>query len=110
MDFEMREGIDEETQDRQWDFMIKDGKLETVDHNYAERQKAIVASFIQYGTVPQMPTFGCQWAELLTGQTTPQALHAQIRNNIMAAVGGMKFVPKFSSNGKELVVEIKEAV
>lgn len=109
MDFEMDDYNSEDTQERVWDFSVKDGKLQVIDHSEAEAQRAVIATFVQRGTVPNLETFGVQWAELLTGQVTPQALNAQIRNSISSVIDGMKYVPKYSMSNGKLLVEVKAA-
>lgn len=109
MDFEMNDYYDKDTQEHVWDFAITKGNLGVVDHSESEFQRAVIATFIQRGTVPQIQGFGNQWAELLTGQVTPQQLNAQIRDSIASVVDGMKFVPKYSMKDGKLIVEIKEA-
>jgi len=107
MDFEMRDYVDGKT--GMWDFAIKNGMLQTVDHSTAEKQRAIVATFIQRGTVPNLESFGVQWAELLTNQVSPQQINAQVRESISSVVDGMKFMPKYSMKDGRLVVEVKAA-
>lgn len=110
MDFEMTERVEKDTQETIWDFTVKDGMLATVDHSEADFQRAVIATFVQRGTVPEMETFGNQWAELLTSQVTPQQLNAQIRDSISKVVSGMRYVPSYKMEGGKLLVEIKEAV
>ena len=44
-----------------WDFKVKDGFLQVVDHNEATEQRSFVATYFQRGKVPQMPSAGNQW-------------------------------------------------
>lgn len=107
MDFEMQNVKESSSQEVLWDFMIKDGKLCTVDYTQADEQRAVIATFLQRGTIPQLPSTGNQWAELLTGQTTPQQLNAQVRNSIMDMTGGLKYLPKYTEVEGQLMVEVK---
>lgn len=107
MDFELVDYVDPVSQDRTWDFSIKDGFLKWVDHAEADFQRAVVATFMQRGTFPQMAGFGNQWAETLTGQVAPQILNAQVRESIASVTGGMRYMPKYSMSNGSLLVEVK---
>lgn len=107
MDFEMVDYLDHETQDKVWDFKVKDGVLHVVDHYKSEEQRAIIASYIQRGTIPQLQAFGVQWAELLTSQVSPQQINVQIRESISSVVDGLKFVPEYKMENGKLLVDIK---
>lgn len=108
MDFEMSSRYDADTQENYWDFTIKNGRLQVIDHNESEEQRAIIATFLQRGSVPQAPSLGNQWTELLTGAVMPQELNSQIRNTIISLTGGIKFLPKYESKDGKLYVEVKK--
>lgn len=108
MDFEMSSRYDADTQENYWDFTIKSGSLMVIDHNEADEQRAIIATFLQKGSVPQMPSVGNQWSELLTGQVQPQQLNSQIKNSILELTGGMKYTPKYTMEDGKLIVEVKK--
>lgn len=89
-----------------WDFKVTKGILQTVDHNEATEQRAIVATYLQRGTVPQSPSSGNQWVELMTSQISPQALNAQIRQSIIDYTGGLSYLPKYRDEDGKVVVEV----
>jgi len=89
-----------------WDFKITNGILQTVDHNVATEQRSFVATYLQRGTVPQIPSAGNQWVELMTDQIAPQALNSQIRQSIMDYTGGLTYLPKYSDKDGKLIVEV----
>lgn len=111
MDFEMSEykdsvkGTDLEVW---WDFTVRNGSLNPIDHNESDFQRAVIATFLQRGTVPQAPSLGNQWAECLANDVTPQALNAQVRNSIINLTGGLKYLPKYSMKDGKLMVEVKQ--
>ena len=106
MDFAMT-NIDTEIEKQVlWDFKVTKGVLETVDHNKAVEQKSYIATYLQRGTVPQSPSTGNQWAELMTNQITPQELNAQIRQSIMDLTGGIYYLPRYIEKDDKLVVEV----
>lgn len=106
MDFAMT-NVDTEL-DKQvlWDFKVTNGYLEIVDHNEATEQRSYIATYLQRGTVPQSPSTGNQWAELMTNQISPQELNAQIRQSIMDCTGGISYLPKYTDKDGKLVVEV----
>lgn len=106
MDFAMT-NIDTETDKlAMWDFKIKDGILITVDHNQELEQRSFVATYLQRGTIPQSPSSGNQWVELMTNQISPQALNAQVRQSIIDYTGGLYYLPKYKDVDGKIVVEV----
>lgn len=91
-----------------WDFMIVNGIQKVLDGEGASKQRAIIATFLQRGTVPQIPSLGNQWAELLTGEIQPNQLNAQVRNSIIENTNELKYIPKYSIVNGKLNVEVKE--
>lgn len=106
MDFEMVSSFDQESENNYWDFKVEKGKFTAIDHSLSDQQRAVIAAFIQKGTVPQMPSLGNQWAELLTGGIMPSALNAQVKSSIIDITGQAKFMPKYSSKEGKLIVEV----
>lgn len=106
MDFAMT-NIDTESDPlAKWDFKVKKGMLEVVDHDEALEQKSFISVYLQRGTVPQLPSTGNQWAELMTSQISPQELNSQIRQSIIDNTGGVSYLPKYSDKNGKLVVEV----
>lgn len=89
-----------------WDFKVTNGILQVVDHNQATEQRSFISTYLQKGTVPQAPSSGNQWAELMTGQVSPQELNAQIRQSIIENTGGVSYLPKYTEKDGKLVVEV----
>lgn len=89
-----------------WDFKITNGFLQTVDYNEATEQRSFIATYLQRGTVPQVPSAGNQWAELMTNQISPQALNSQIRQSIIDYTGGVSYLPQYTEKDGKLIVEV----
>lgn len=106
MDFAMVNIDTEKDRFSLWDFKVKDGILNIVDGGNAVEQRSFVATYLQRGTVPQIPSAGNQWAELMTGLISPQALNAQIRQSIIDYTGGISYLPKYKDVDGKLVVEV----
>lgn len=106
MDFAMINIDTEVDKTALWDFSVKDGILQIVDHNEAVEQRSYIATYLQRGTVPQIPSAGNQWVELMTNQISPQALNAQIRQSIIDYTGGISYLPKYKDVDGKVVVEV----
>lgn len=106
MDFAMTNIDTEEDTLALWDFKVKNGMLITVDHNESVEQRSYIATYLQRGTVPQIPGIGNQWVELMTNQIVPQALNAQIRNSIIEMTGMLSYLPKYTDKDGKVVVEV----
>ena len=106
MDFAMINIDTEVDKTALWDFNVKDGILQIVDHNEAVEQRSYIATYLQRGTVPQIPSAGNQWVELMTNQISPQALNAQIRQSIIDYTGGISYLPKYKDADGKVVVEV----
>ena len=106
MDFAMT-NIDTEVDELAlWDFKIVNGFLQIVDHNESIEQRSFIATYLQRGTVPQLPQAGNQWAELMTNQVSPQTLNSQIRQSIIDYTGGVYYLPKYTNKDDKVVVEV----
>lgn len=104
----MIDGINEETHEKYWDFKVKNGILQTVDYTVATKQRSIIATYLQRGTVPQLPDVGNQWVEFITGTIMPNTLNGQIRKSIMELTGQLAYMPKYSEDNGQLKVEVVE--
>ena len=106
MDIEMITTTDEDTKENHWDFKVKDGKLCWFDYSSATQQRSIIATYLQRGTIPQLPDVGNQWVEFLTGTVAPNELNTQIRNSIMDMTGELSYLPKYNEVDGKLTVEV----
>lgn len=91
------------------DFEIKgDGTLTTFFADAATKQRAVVASFTQKGTIPQLPNTGVEWAEMLTGSVTPAMINSEIFDAMHKCADTYEYIPQYSVIDGQLVVDIKE--
>ena len=70
-----------------------------------DAQHAQTAAFLQYGSVPQLPTFGVQWAEYFTGGVNFGVIDGQIKSNL-SAVGLTQFRPTYDLVNDKLTVSV----
>ena len=93
------------------DFEIQsDGTLTTFFGETAIKQRAIIASFTQKGTIPQLPNTGVEWAEMLTGQIGPANINSEIFDAIHNAADTYGYIPQYAFHEGQLIVDIKEQV
>lgn len=93
------------------DFEVqRDGTLTVFFGEPAIKQRAIVASFTQKGTIPQLPNTGVEWAEMLTGQVGPANINSEIFDAIHNTADTYGYVPQYASYEGQLIVDIKEQV
>ncbi len=93
------------------DFEVQgDGQLSLLFGTAAIKQRAIVASFTQKGTIPQLPETGVEWAELLTGQVSPANINSEIFTAMHNAADTYGYIPQYASYEGQLIVDIKEQV
>lgn len=98
-----------ELKERIWDFQITaEGTLATIETKAETQQRATVASFLQRGTIPQLPNTGVQWAEFLTGSILPAELNSQILENIHELADTYSYTPKYTTKDGRLYVNIEE--
>lgn len=70
------------------------------------RQRALVASFTQKGTIPQLPNTGVEWVEMLTSSAPPAEINSQIIRQIHECAETYSYSPKYSVFNGELIVTI----
>lgn len=86
----------------------RDGVLQELYAESAIKQRAVVASFTQRGTIPQLPNVGVEWAELITEQRSPAEINSQIFDAMHEHADTYAYVPAYSTEDDMLVVTIKE--
>ena len=70
------------------------------------RQRALVASFTQKGSIPQLPNTGVEWAEMITSSVPPAEVNSQIIKQIHECAETYSYSPKYSTLNGELIVTI----
>lgn len=109
MDVQMRSYTDRETKEPVWDFIMTDGELKFITSPTAEeKQRAVVAAFLQKGTIPQLPDTGTDWAGLLTDKTTAAQVRADVLDNIHNLADTYAYAPVYSTKDNKLIVSIEE--
>lgn len=91
-----------------WDFKLTaDGHgIATVSGKQEDKQKAIIASFLQKGTIPQLQDTGNRHAELLLDQVSPAEYQQDMIDNIKKLADTISYSPVFVAKGGKLMIEI----
>ena len=84
------------------------GCLQEIFAENAVKQRAVLISSIQKGTIPQIPDVGVEWAELITGQTSPAEINSQIMDVMHKYADTYNYVPKYEVENNRLTVTIEE--
>lgn len=84
------------------------GELSVLSGEAEVSQRAVVASFLQKGTIPQLPNTGVEWAEMLVGQVSPAEVNSQIMKQIHECADTYSYLPKYSSLDNRIVVSIEQ--
>lgn len=91
------------------DFEVRgDGTLTTFFGETAVKQRAVLSSFTQKGSIPQLPDTGIEWAEMLTGQISPAMINSEIFTAIHQCADTYGYLPQYLVVDGILTVEIKE--
>lgn len=65
-----------------WDYVVVDGIVPMIFDAEEQQQQAVVASYLQLNTIPQLKTIGVDWVGFLTKKINFGELNSQIRNSL----------------------------
>lgn len=94
----------------EWDFVVTNGLIRTVELEPETKQRAVVAAYLQRGTIPQLPSTGNPIVEMLSGSASPVELDASIRTNILDLSGSGLYGPTYTVEGNKVIIDIEGAV
>ena len=109
LDLLISKTISETTKEPIVDFVpTKDGQLQALYSNEAVKQRAIVSSFTQRGSIPQLPNVGVEWVEFLSEERSPAEINSQIFDAMHNNANTYDYIPKYETFNNELTVTIEE--
>ena len=88
-----------------WDFTVVSGQVAMISGLNGNQQNANVATFMQMGTIPQLPDKGVNWVGFLTSQIGFGQLDANIRQALKDAIA-YGYVPQYDTSSNSLTVSI----
>lgn len=86
----------------------KDNQLQVLYANNAIKQRAVLASFTQKGSIPQLPNVGIEWVEFLTEQRSAAEINSQIFDAMHEYADTYDYIPKYDTSNDRITVTIEE--
>ena len=109
LDLLISKTINETTKEPIVDFVpTKDGQLQVLYAESAIKQRAVLASFTQRGSIPQLPDVGVDWVEFLTEQRSAAEINSQIMDTMHKNADTYNYIPKYETTNDKLTVTIEE--
>ena len=109
LDLLISKTVDVNTKEPIVDFVpTKDGQLQAIYAENAVKQRAVLASFTQRGSVPQLPDVGVDWVEFLTEQRSAAEINSQIFDAMHEYANTYNYIPKYETTKDKLTVTIEE--
>lgn len=109
LDLLISKTINETTKEPIVDFVpTKDGQLQVLYAENAVKQRAILASFTQRGSIPQLRNVGIEWVEFLTEQRSAAEINSQIFDAMHDYADTYDYIPKYETTKDKLTVTIEE--
>lgn len=88
-----------------WDVKVKNGIVPIISGNDEKIQNAILAGFLELGTIPQLPDVGVNWPGFMTGAVSFGELDTGIRQSLQDAGVG-QFQPDYDLEEDSLIMTI----
>lgn len=88
-----------------WDVKVINGVVPILSGDEQDMQCATVATFLELGTVKQLPNVGVPWSDFLTNDMTFADLDMNIRQSIYDA-GESQYYPEYSIENEKLYVTV----
>ena len=88
-----------------WDVKVVNGCVPIISGDEQDLQCATIATFLEYGTVEQLPDVGVPWTEFLTNDLSFAELDMNIRQSIYNA-GQSQYYPDYSIEDEKLYVTV----
>ena len=92
-----------------WDIEVEKGVVPILKDEEENIQQAILAAFIEKGTVPELPDVGIEWTNYLTGTLTFGELNAQIKQSLSNAEKD-EFRPKYMIDNDKLIMSVTKEI
>ena len=88
-----------------WDVKVEDGIVPIVTGEQEELQRAILAGFLERGTIPNLPLMGVPWTEYLNKSITFGDLDVAVRDSLRQA-GADGYQPEYDLEGDRLTMKV----
>ena len=88
-----------------WDVRVTNGIVPIISGNEERMQTAVMAGFIEMGTIPKLDNVGVPWQAFLSGKITFGELDASIRTSIRSA-GVEEFYPQYEIKNDKITMTV----
>ena len=88
-----------------WDCVVENGNVPIIYGTRENFQSAILAGFLIFGTVPQLPDVGVPWVDFITGKITFGLLDFYVRESMSDAMI-YDFSPEYDLDGDKLIMTV----
>ena len=88
-----------------WDVKVVDGIVPIITDREEELQRAVLAGFLEIGTIPNLPLVGVPWADYLNRSITFGDLDVAVRESLRQA-GADGYQPEYDLTGDKLTMTV----
>lgn len=88
-----------------WDVKVQNGKVPIITGPQEELQKAILAGFLEQGTIPNLPQQGVPWTKYMAKDITFGDLDVAVRTSLNQA-GADGYQPEYDLDGDRLTMKV----
>lgn len=88
-----------------WDVKVENGIVPFVTGNTEDLQRAILAGFLERGTIPNLPLQGVPWTRYLAREITFGDLDVAVRDSLRLA-GADGYQPEYDLDGDKLTMRV----
>ena len=88
-----------------WDVEVENGNVPIITGRDEELQCAVLAGFLEQGTIPNLPDAGVPWTDYLNKKLTFGDLDVAVRDSLQKA-GADGFQPEYDLEGDKLTMKV----
>ncbi len=88
-----------------WDVKVENGNVPIVTGIMEDEQRAVLAGFLETGTIPLLPECGVPWVDYLTEKMTFGELDVAVRDSLQKA-GADGYQPEYDLEGDRLTMKV----
>lgn len=90
-----------------WDVKVEGGIVPILSGRDEQQQQAVLAGFLEKGTIPLLPEAGTPWTDFLTRKISFGELDSAVRESLRLA-GADRYEPQYEIDGDRLTMSIGE--
>jgi len=90
-----------------WDYYVSNGIVPILEDSPEDEQAAMIAAYLQKGTVPQLPDSGIPWVEFFTGEVQFNEVDGAIKQ-ALNSIGLTSFYPSYDLVNDNLICKVSK--